>query len=160
MYKHRSSLARRMFTAAYFGFCLILVAVVFIDAWTFYYLLDNSMPYLIVLHQACGALLNYLELGIFALFLRSIKDSPSIFSKRQPIYLSVLGVCLLLETLYGTWTPVGDFPAKVTLANDVSLIIESPELDLSLLLFAIFFFCLAAVFKYGAELQEDSDSIL
>ncbi len=76
------------------------------------------------------------------------------------MYLFALGVSLLLETLYCLWSPAGETFAKLTLAGDVSLIIESPELDLSLLLFAIFFFCLAAVFKYGAELQEDSDSIL
>ena len=58
------------------------------------------------------------------------------------------------------WSPIDEARAELALAADVGLVIEGPKLDITLLLFAIFFFCLAAVFKYGAELQEDSDSIL
>ena len=157
--KH-SSAARRLCAVAYPGFCLVIAATILFDVWAYHTMLSHGEPPLTILHQACGSLLKYLELGFFALFLRTIKGAPPIFSRRQPMYLFALGVSLLLETLYSLWSPIDEARAELALAGDVGLVIEGPRLDLSLLLFAIFFFCLAAVFKYGAELQEDSDSIL
>lgn len=160
MFEKHSSAARRLCTVAYPGFCLVIAATILFDVWAYHTMLSHGEPSLIILHQACGSLLKYIELGSFALFLRTIKGAPPIFNRRQPMYLFVLGVSLLLETLYCLWSPASGAHAKLTLVGDVSLVIEGPKLNITLLLFAIFFFCLAAVFKYGAELQEDSDSIL
>lgn len=160
MIDNHSLTARRICTMAYLGFWLIIAVTVLADIWTYYIMLSHGTPSLVILHQACGSLLKYLELGLFALFLCTIKGAPPIFNRRQPMYLFALGVSLLLETLYSLWSPIDEARAELALVGDVGLIIEGPKLDITLLLFAIFFFCLAAVFKYGAELQEDSDSIL
>lgn len=160
MIDNHSSTAKRICTIAYLGFCLIIASTALIDIWTYYMMLAHGAPSPVIFHQVCGSLLKYIELGSFALFLRTIKGAPPIFNRRQPMYLFILGASLLLETLYCLWSPANGAHDELTLAGNVSLVIEGPKLDITLLLFAIFFFCLAAVFKYGAELQKDSDSIL
>lgn len=160
MLEKHSSAAQRLCAASYPSFCLVIAVTILFDIWAYHTMLSHGESHFVILYQACGSLLKYIELGSFALFLRTIKSAPPIFNRRQPMYLFVLGVSLLLETLYCLWSPADGAPAEIALVGDVGLVIEGPKLDITLLLFAIFFFCLAAVFKYGAELQEDSDSIL
>lgn len=79
------------------------------------------------------------------------------FGKAQSALFFAIACLLSAETVISVLWPTFRLPFD---AETMSAELIYPELDMRLLLFALIFFALAAIFEYGRALKEDSDNIL
>lgn len=94
-------------------------------------------------------------------FFHEIYVHLSPFGADQSHKLLLVGVLLVIRVIIDAIVPLGA-PDSLALPglSEVAVAQTSSGFDLNTVAFAAFFFCLAAVFKYGDALQKDSDSIV